>query len=170
MVKKVVAVVYAGNLHFRDYEFEQGVITIGRRPDNDIYLEHASVSGTHARIDLRAMTVTDLNSTNGTFCGGQKIGSVRLQYGKPITIEPYHITISDHAGTRSPKHTDTLVLSHAELAAYIAADDDPPDAGKSAGPQPSSSGAAGWLGDIPRWVPIAFLAVMVGVVLLLIVM
>lgn len=164
MAKKFV-VVYAGNLHFGDYQFEQDVIIIGRRPDSDIFLKHASVSGAHARLDLRAMTVTDLESTNGTFYGGQRISTAHFQYDKPISIEPYHITVSKRIGKRAARHSDTLVLSAAELAAQGASGN---GAAGPADSPPVSAGLSAWLGKVPPWIPLALLGVIIGFTLLLI--
>ncbi len=52
-------------------------ITIGRSPDCDIVIEHASISGTHAVFDLvdGRYTLSDLGSTNGTFVEGAAIGT-----------------------------------------------------------------------------------------------
>jgi len=50
----------------------QRIITIGRGPENDVVLDYATVSTRHARliVDGGAVTIEDLNSTNGTFLGG----------------------------------------------------------------------------------------------------
>lgn len=52
-------------------------ITIGRAPDSDLVIEHASISGTHAVFDLvdGRYTLSDLGSTNGTFIEGAAIGT-----------------------------------------------------------------------------------------------
>ncbi len=164
--------VYAGNLLFREYGFEQEVITIGRRPDNDIYLNHASVSLSHARIDLRSMTVTDLESTNGTFVAGETINTAKLQYDKPITIEPYSITVSDRSIKRAVRHSDTLVLTQAELAEQITTPANKEIEANSASEAPIRtqvpSSISGWVEEIPQWVLVALLAAAIALTFLLI--
>lgn len=61
------------NVGFDDRE----KITIGRSPDSDIVIDHASISGTHAVFDLvdGRYTLSDLGSTNGTFVEGAAIGT-----------------------------------------------------------------------------------------------
>lgn len=160
MAKKVAVVVYAGNLHYRDYQFEQDVITIGRRPDNDIYLKHASVSALHARIDVPVMRVTDLESSNGTIVAGHEITSALFRFGEPITIAPYHITISDRVVPTIKRHSDTLSVHKAAL--LEANDADPPtvDGNPSAAERPFV--------DLPDWLGAAFLALAIAVAALLI--
>ncbi|HTJ80774.1 MAG TPA: sigma 54-interacting transcriptional regulator [Polyangiaceae bacterium] len=52
----------------RKYELRGEVATIGRRPDSDIPLEEAHVSGEHAKIEQRdgRVVLVDQRSTNGT--------------------------------------------------------------------------------------------------------
>ena len=60
------------------------VLTVGRRPSNQLCLTDPTVSGKHAdlRITDGELILTDLESTNGTLVNGDRIqGSVRLQGG-----------------------------------------------------------------------------------------
>lgn len=71
------------------YELHQAQTTIGRHPGNDISLLLDSVSRHHARIDHHggAWTLHDLNSSNGTFLNGERIGSPRsLVEGDVVTF------------------------------------------------------------------------------------
>ncbi len=49
--------------------------TFGRAPDNDVVLSDARVSRHHARLVYQAgrYVLSDLNSHNGTWVGGQRI-------------------------------------------------------------------------------------------------
>ena len=49
-------------------------ITVGRKPDNDIVIDNAAVSGHHCKITMIGDTffVEDLNSTNGVFLNAKK--------------------------------------------------------------------------------------------------
>jgi pSer/pThr/pTyr-binding forkhead associated (FHA) protein len=53
----------------------QAVTTLGRRRSNTIQVLSPIVSGEHARIELtrKGHTITDLNSTNGTFVKGRRL-------------------------------------------------------------------------------------------------
>jgi hypothetical protein len=58
-------------------------VSIGRGPDNDIVLDHVSMSGSHAMIHNIGGTfqVQDLGSTNGTFVNGAAITEAALANG-----------------------------------------------------------------------------------------
>lgn len=58
----------SGDFKGREYPIEQGEITIGRKADNMILLDHPTISSHHCRI-LRSgdsCVLQDLESTNGT--------------------------------------------------------------------------------------------------------
>jgi hypothetical protein len=58
-------------------------VSIGRGPDNDIVLDHVSMSGSHAMIHNIGGTfqVQDMGSTNGTFVNGAAISEAVLANG-----------------------------------------------------------------------------------------
>jgi ABC-type multidrug transport system ATPase subunit len=66
----------------REEFLSKAVTTLGRRNSNHIQVMSAIVSGEHARIELtrQGHSLTDLNSTNGTFVNGQRLkpGEARL--------------------------------------------------------------------------------------------
>lgn len=59
----------------RRYDLEKDAVLIGRGPDNDIVLDLDTVSRRHARIDRRdgRTTLTDLQSTNGTYMDERRV-------------------------------------------------------------------------------------------------
>ena len=63
-------------------------LTLGRRPNNDVVLDHLTVSGQHAAIDTApgGSFILDLGSTNGTLVNGQPITKHLLQDGDVIDI------------------------------------------------------------------------------------
>ena len=58
----------SGEFKGREYPIEQGEITIGRKADNTILLDHPTISSHHCRILRTGDTcvLQDLDSTNGT--------------------------------------------------------------------------------------------------------
>ena len=72
----------------KEYELDQEILTIGRKPGNDIQIDNLAVSGTHAKIltILNDSFIEDLNSTNGTLINGQRITKHALRNGEKIVI------------------------------------------------------------------------------------
>ena len=68
-------------------------VTIGRRPSNDVVLNHLAISGSHAVIEtqMNDFYLEDLNSTNGTQVNGQPVKRHYLQNGDVIALAKYLI-------------------------------------------------------------------------------
>lgn len=66
-------------------------LVIGRAPSSGLMLAANEVSRTHCRIDLSdgRVTLTDLESTNGTFVDGQRVsGMIALEPGAVVQVGP----------------------------------------------------------------------------------
>lgn len=63
---------------------------IGRDPANDVVIEHPNVSWHHARLERRrdVFVIHDLNSTDGTWLGAQRMEEHELQNTETIRIGP----------------------------------------------------------------------------------
>lgn len=74
-------------------------VTIGRRPSNDVVLNHLAISGNHAVIEtqLNDFYLEDLNSTNGTQVNGQPVRRHYLQNGDVISLAKYLIKFDGDA-------------------------------------------------------------------------
>ena len=61
-------------------EFNKPEITIGRRPSNDVVLPDAGASSAHARVLVTggALTILDLDSTNGTYVNDEPVQGPRV--------------------------------------------------------------------------------------------
>jgi pSer/pThr/pTyr-binding forkhead associated (FHA) protein len=68
-------------------------LSIGRRPGNDLVLDHLTISGEHAAIDTTSngAFVSDLGSTNGTLVNGQPITKHLLQNDDVIDLGKYKL-------------------------------------------------------------------------------
>lgn len=66
---------------------------IGRGPEADVRLHDPGVSSRHAAIRLGgSVTVEDLNSTNGTFVDGRRVGTADLRDGAVIVLGGVRMT------------------------------------------------------------------------------
>jgi pSer/pThr/pTyr-binding forkhead associated (FHA) protein len=82
------AVVLAGDQPGRVYILHRNTSLIGRLESADVALSDASVSGRHARIlnGSRGFEIEDLQSTNGTVIGGQRVTRAPLRNGDRVTV------------------------------------------------------------------------------------
>jgi hypothetical protein len=81
----------AGRGRGQRFRFEGESISIGRAPDNDVVLNHAGISRTHARIERKASgwVLTDRASANGVLLNGAAIVSTAaLREGDRIAVGP----------------------------------------------------------------------------------
>jgi predicted component of type VI protein secretion system len=82
----------------QEYPFDKSRLTIGRKPDNDLYFNRPEVSGTHAAFlnEDEKFFVMDLKSTNGTLLNGAQLApNAKYPFTEQdvITINPFKITL-----------------------------------------------------------------------------
>ena len=77
----------------REVELVKERVTIGRKPHNDIALDHRAVSSQHATITLMLddAILEDLGSTNGTLMKGEKVFRQKLHSGDKVTISVFDL-------------------------------------------------------------------------------
>jgi eukaryotic-like serine/threonine-protein kinase len=75
------------------------VVTIGRKPDNDLVIDNLAVSSHHARIAKLddGFVIQDTGSTNGIFLNGEKIAQHALKYGDQVMIGKHFVVFQDEA-------------------------------------------------------------------------
>ncbi len=77
------------SLRGNEYPITINEATVGRTAENDIQLDHRSVSRTHIKITRGAdgkCRLTDLGSANGTLINGERYKEVELRQGDLITL------------------------------------------------------------------------------------
>lgn len=76
--------------------------TVGRAPDNDVALDHPTVSNHHARLSWSGVTllVEDLSSANGTFVDGERVKTGHTRPGADLRIGDIALPWS-HEGLRA---------------------------------------------------------------------
>jgi hypothetical protein len=81
-------IIRSSPLENREFPLQPGTIHIGRAFGNDIQIEEPSVSSSHCEIVVGddAVTIIDLNSTNGTFVNQAQVQSARLKAGDAVQL------------------------------------------------------------------------------------
>ncbi|NDD25711.1 MAG: FHA domain-containing protein [Actinobacteria bacterium] len=75
------------------------LITVGRHPNSDVFLDDVTVSRRHAEISRTSgeFSVKDLDSLNGTYYQGARVESTLLTNGSELQIGKYHFTFYSSA-------------------------------------------------------------------------
>jgi len=82
-----LVVIHGENIGHK-YDLDVKVLTIGRSRDNDICVNHRSVSRNHVEVhvDDHGAQIRDLRSTNGTLVNDQPVANVYLRDGDRIKV------------------------------------------------------------------------------------
>jgi len=95
MAKLIISM---NGLNVRDYVLAQDRVSLGRSSANDIVLNEPVVSGEHAVVQLAGeATITDLDSTNGTYLNGQLIKKSPLRHNDVISIGSHQLRYVDES-------------------------------------------------------------------------
>lgn len=116
----------------RSYTFDKPVITVGRDPGSDVFVDNPGVSRDHFRLELTPAgqyQVVDLGSANGTFVNEQMINTATVRnndvvrFGKYTMWIGYDVDRRDRTAEQHRKTTDTdshtVVLSRSELGQLL---------------------------------------------------
>lgn len=83
-------VVLSSNFAGREFQLTKQEMVIGRTDDNDVVINHRSISRNHAKIVREAgtgrYTIMDLQSSNGVRVNGEDYGKVELRRGDTIDL------------------------------------------------------------------------------------
>lgn len=73
---------------------DSDLVTVGRHPNSNVFLDDVTVSRRHAEISRNQgqFTVKDLDSLNGTYFAGARVESATLNNGAELQIGKYHFT------------------------------------------------------------------------------
>ena len=83
-----------GNRVGESFPLEGDRMTVGRRPDSDVFLDDVTVSRDHALVVRRGgeFYLDDLGSLNGTYVNRRRIESHRLADGDELQIGKYKLS------------------------------------------------------------------------------
>ena len=83
-------VVLSSNFAGKEFELSRPQMIIGRTDENDIVINHRSISRNHAKLtrdpENNRYTISDLQSSNGVRVNGQDYGKVELRRGDVIDL------------------------------------------------------------------------------------
>lgn len=83
-------VVLSSNFAGREFQLTKPQMVIGRTDENDIVINHRSISRNHAKIvrepDTGRYTIMDLQSSNGVRVNGEDYGKVELRRGDTVDL------------------------------------------------------------------------------------
>lgn len=90
-------VVRAGDQTGESFALDVPVISIGRDPESDIYLDDVTVSRRHAEVHQvgGAYVVRDLGSLNGTYVDQERVEERQLMHGDELQIGKFRMVYFD---------------------------------------------------------------------------
>jgi pSer/pThr/pTyr-binding forkhead associated (FHA) protein len=116
----------------RNYTFDKQLISVGRDPESDVFVDNPGVSRDHFRLERTASgeyQVVDLGSANGTFVNDQSIRTVLVHNNDVVRFGKYTLWVGYEHDRRSmtddahraaaDTEQHTLVLSRSELASVL---------------------------------------------------
>jgi len=102
------------NERVKTFDIDEGVVTIGRLPENSISIVNMGVSRRHARIERDAdnnFVLIDHSSLNGTFLNDKKVSRAVLHNEDRIGIGKYTILFEEtQADTEDERDTKSIVF------------------------------------------------------------
>jgi pSer/pThr/pTyr-binding forkhead associated (FHA) protein len=87
------------------FALDKDVVTAGRHPDSDIFLDDITVSRRHAEIRRTpdgSYEACDAGSLNGTYLNRERIDSARLANGDELQIGKFKLVFFQGAGDEGP--------------------------------------------------------------------
>ncbi len=129
----------------KEFELDKEIITIGRKPDNDIHIDNLAVSGNHAKIltILNDSFIEDLDSTNGTLIAGNKISKHALQNGESIIIGKHELKYENADADSGESEFEKTMIIRPDAEGMPVTEEADKNIGKSIGKIAADLAAAG---------------------------
>ena len=126
-------VVTKGPSEGKSLQLKEGVNTIGRSLENDLQIDDASVSRSHAMVIVRDdhVTLTDLGSAAGTRVGERRISGRRVGEGSVINVGQTRFSLVDVDAFQGGPSSGATILSSPSGSSLSLVARSGPDAGKS---------------------------------------
>jgi pSer/pThr/pTyr-binding forkhead associated (FHA) protein len=94
--------------HSKEFQLDRSRLAIGRRPYNDIVLDHVTVSGEHALLEKKGedYELLDTGSSNGSFVNGLRVTRKRLRPGDYVSIGVFQMQLVSNGVVQAPSAED----------------------------------------------------------------
>jgi pSer/pThr/pTyr-binding forkhead associated (FHA) protein/tetratricopeptide (TPR) repeat protein len=119
-------VVLSTNLAGREFELDKPAMVIGRTEDNDVCLNHRSISRHHAKVvrENGRHSIVDLQSSNGVRVNGEEYGKVELRRADVIDLGHVRLRFveagEDFVFGRDAQAIDLVPQSSSRMALWLA--------------------------------------------------
>src|SRR5262245_55666686 len=103
----------------KSYAFMQDVITIGRDPEADIFLDNPGISREHARIERLPSgqyTLRDMGSANGTYVNDEPVKSALIYSADVVRIGKFSLWLGMEHDRRQPHQTEETHRAYSAVA------------------------------------------------------
>lgn len=100
--------------HSREFKLDRSRLSIGRRPYNDIVLDHVTVSGEHALLEKKGADYEflDTGSSNGSYVNGLRVTRKKLRPGDYVSIGIFQMQlVSDELALASAAASDPNAIA-----------------------------------------------------------
>jgi len=120
-----------GDKEVADYPFDKPALVVGRDESSDIHIDNLGISRAHCQFIKRGVTflLQDMNSANGTFVNGRKIGEHYLNDKDEIVLGKYSLVFHNdeqQADAKDDRHDlvpdslNTYVMDGASIREKLA--------------------------------------------------
>ena len=105
-------VVLSDNFFGREFLLDKAAVVIGRTDENDVVVNHRSVSRHHAKVvrEQGRYTIIDLQSANGVRVNGEEYGKVELRRGDLVDLGHVRMRFVEAGETFIPERDATLLV------------------------------------------------------------
>ena len=126
-------VVTQGPSEGKSMQLKEGNNTIGRALDNDLQIEDASVSRSHAMLSVKGeeFTLVDLGSASGTRVGDRRIAGVPVSANDVITVGQTRLGVVNVDVTQGTPSSGATIVTAATGHSLSLVAQSGPDAGRS---------------------------------------
>jgi hypothetical protein len=101
--QKAMLVIHRGPAQGSRFLLDTNVVSIGRSPESDVFLDDVTVSRKHAQI-LRSgneFSISDMHSLNGTYVNSISVTNQLLRMGDEIQIGKFHALFFGNSHVKS---------------------------------------------------------------------